>query len=78
VRIGVHPWLKTDSVAAPLLQVFRVFRGKKMSASSHDSGGLWNHEGLWREKDRKFLAALACVPAIEVKPLMGMSPWISC
>ena len=28
VCIGVYPWLKTGSVAAPLLQVFRVFRGK--------------------------------------------------
>jgi hypothetical protein len=29
VCIGVHPWLNPDSVAASLLQVFRVFRGKK-------------------------------------------------
>jgi hypothetical protein len=29
VCIGVHPWLKSGSVAAPLLQVFRVFRGNK-------------------------------------------------
>jgi len=27
VCIGVYLWLKTGSVAAPLLQVFRVFRG---------------------------------------------------
>ena len=27
VCIGVYPWLKTGSVAAPLPQVFSVFRG---------------------------------------------------
>ena len=37
-----------------------------------------NHEGLWRGKDRKFLAALVSVPAVEAKPLMEMAPWISC
>jgi hypothetical protein len=35
VCIGVYPWLKTGSVAAPLLQ---VFCGQKTSASFHDSG----------------------------------------
>jgi len=34
VCIGVYPWLNTRSVAAPLLQVFRVFRGQE-------------HEELW-------------------------------
>jgi hypothetical protein len=28
VCIGVYPWLKAGSVAAVLLQVFRVFRGE--------------------------------------------------
>jgi len=37
VCIGVYPWWKTGSVAAPLLQVFRVFRGKKQTPF-HDCG----------------------------------------
>jgi hypothetical protein len=36
-------------------------------------GDLWNHEGQWREKDRKFMATLVSVPAVEVKPLMEMA-----
>jgi hypothetical protein len=32
VCIGVHPWLKTDLVAAWLLQVFCVFRSGKRSS----------------------------------------------
>ena len=31
VCIGVYPWLKTGSVAATLLQVFRVFRGRRQA-----------------------------------------------
>ena len=37
VCIGVYPWWKTGSVAAPLLQVFRVFRGKTQTPF-HDCG----------------------------------------
>jgi hypothetical protein len=37
VCIGVYPWLKPGSVAAWLLQVFRVFRGEFSSFFSASS-----------------------------------------
>jgi hypothetical protein len=69
----------TEHTERELFRVFRVFRGKtykRLFSWFCVICGII--EGPLREKNRKFLAALVSVPAVEVKPLMEMAPWISC